>query len=56
MVKQDMASTYTVHICEETDARHHGKANMVPTERGLVDFGESHTSAFIWIRNMSLSW
>jgi hypothetical protein len=51
-----MVSTYTVRICEETDACHHGKTNMVPTKRGLVDFGESHTSALIWILDMSLFW
>ena len=56
VVEQDMISTYTVRICEKTDACHHGKANMVPTEWSLVDFGESHTSAFVRIRDMSLFW
>lgn len=54
MISANAAATYTVSIREEPDAGHHSKTNMVPAERCLVDFGQSHASAFIRIRNVSL--
>lgn len=50
------ACTYTVGICEETNTRHDGKPEMIPSERRLVDFGKSHATPFIGIRDMGLRW
>lgn len=43
-----------VAVCEETSTSDQNGAYMVPAEGGLVDFGESKTSALIWVLNMLL--
>ena len=43
-----------VGIGEETDTSDDDGADVVPTELGLVNLGESKTSALVWVDNVSI--
>jgi hypothetical protein len=48
-----LRGTDIVGIREETDTCHHTGANMVPSERRLVDLGQGETSALIHVVDVS---
>lgn len=47
-------SKQIVGIGEETDTTDNNGSDMVPAERGFVNFSESESSALVWILDVSL--